>query len=83
MTKFDSAAFVICCCVTVTLKKGVARLIKALAIYTYKGHGRVLIVGHKYLFTFHFLIIYGLLLLLSRGVLGLSLTLRIFFLGYY
>ena len=32
MTKFDSAAFVICCCVTVTLKKGVARLIKALAI---------------------------------------------------
>ena len=35
MTKFDSAAFVICCCVTVTLKKGVARLIKALAIYVY------------------------------------------------
>ena len=33
VTKFDSAAFVICCCVTVTLKKGVARLIKALAIY--------------------------------------------------
>ena len=33
MTKFDSAAFVICCCVTVTLKKGVARLIKALAIF--------------------------------------------------
>ena len=32
MIKFDSAAFVICCCVTVTLKKGVARLIKALAI---------------------------------------------------
>ena len=32
MTKFDSAAFVICCYVTVTLKEGVARLIKALAI---------------------------------------------------
>ena len=32
MTKFDSAAFVIWCCVPVTLKKGVARLIKALAI---------------------------------------------------
>ena len=35
VTKFDSAAFVICCCVIVTLKKGVAHLIKALAIYTF------------------------------------------------
>ena len=40
--KFISGAFfwptgqlVICCCVTVTLKKGVARLIKALAIYEF------------------------------------------------
>ena len=33
VTKFDSAAFVIWCCVPVTLKNGLARLIEAVAIY--------------------------------------------------
>ena len=41
VTKFDSAAFIICCCVTVTLKKGVACLIKALAIYDFSNQQSV------------------------------------------
>ena len=60
-------------------------------LYTYEGQGRVLIVGHMYLFILfylffylfiYFLFFYGLTLLLSRGVLGLSLTVRFFFLRY-